>query len=165
MPTPQELREKLWKALRSDMVVMLGVMGPDDHHKRPMAAQITDDDDTTIWFFGDNTTELAQAVSAGSATAEACFSSKGHDLFACVHGSLVTDTDRAMVDTLWNQQVAAWYPEGKDDPHLTILRFAADEGRVWVSEGGVFKFAYEIAKANITKTLPDAGGVADVKLN
>ncbi len=47
---------------------------------------------------------------------------------------------------------------------LTILMFDADVGRVWVNEGGFFKFAYEIAKANATKTLPDAGGVADVNL-
>ena len=47
---------------------------------------------------------------------------------------------------------------------LTILRFDADDGRVWVNEGGFFKFAYEIARANVTKTLPDAGGVADVNL-
>ena len=60
--------------------------------------------------------------------------------------------------------LAAWYPEGKDDPRLTILRFDADDGRVWVNEGGFFKFAFEIAKANLTKTLPDSGGVADVNL-
>ena len=60
--------------------------------------------------------------------------------------------------------LAAWYPEGKDDPKLTILRFDAGEGRVWVNEGGLLKFAFEVAKANITRTLPDAGGVADVNL-
>jgi general stress protein 26 len=136
MPTPQELREKLWKALRSDMIVMLGVKGPSDHHKRPMAAQITDDE-TSIWFFGDNTTELAQAVSGGSAQAEACFSSKGHDLFACVHGSLVTDNDRAKVDALWNQQVAAWYPEGKDDPKLVLFRFDPAEAEIWDAQSSL----------------------------
>ena len=47
---------------------------------------------------------------------------------------------------------------------LTILRFEADDGRVWVNEGGFFKFAYEIAKANVTKTLPDAGEAVDVSL-
>jgi general stress protein 26 len=61
--------------------------------------------------------------------------------------------------------LAAWYPEGKDDPHLMILRFDGEDGRIWVSDGGLVKFAFEIAKANLTKTLPDAGGVTDVRLN
>ena len=39
------------------------------------------------------------------------------------------------------------------------------DGRIWVNEGGFFKFFYEVAKANVTKTLPDAGGVVDVNLN
>lgn len=136
MPTPQELRDKLWDSLRSDMIVMLGVMGPDDHHKRPMAAQITDDD-TAIWFFGDKTTELAQAVSGGSATAEACFSSKGHDLFACVHGAIMIDTDRTMVDALWNPQVAAWYPDGKDDAKLVLFRFDPAEAEIWDAQSSL----------------------------
>ena len=72
--------------------------------------------------------------------------------------------DREIIDRYWNPVLAAWYPDGKDDPHLTILRFDADDGRVWVNEGGFFKFAYEIAKANLTKTLPDSGGVRDVNL-
>jgi hypothetical protein len=33
-----------------------------------------------------------------------------------------------------------------------------------VADKGAFGFAYEILKANLTDTTPDAGGVADVKL-
>ena len=74
-------------------------------------------------------------------------------------------TDREIIDRYWNPGLAAWYPEGKDDRKLTLLKFAAEDGRVWANEGGYFKFAYEVAKANATQTLPDAGGVADVNLN
>ena len=72
--------------------------------------------------------------------------------------------DREIIDRHWNPVLAAWYPGGKDDPNLTILRFDAGDGRVWVNEGGFFKFFYEIAKANVTKTLPDAAGAVDVSL-
>ena len=71
----------------------------------------------------------------------------------------------ALIDKHWNPILAAWYPEGKDDPHLTLLRFDADDGRVWVSKKGPVRFMFEVAKANLTKTLPDVGGVADVNLN
>ena len=39
MPTPQELEAKFWKALKSDMTLMLGLDGVDDGHARPMTAQ------------------------------------------------------------------------------------------------------------------------------
>jgi uncharacterized protein YqjF (DUF2071 family) len=71
--------------------------------------------------------------------------------------------DREIIDRYWNPVLAAWYPDGKQDRHLAILRFDADEGRVWVGVG-LIKFAFEITRANLTKTLPDAGGVADVNL-
>ena len=52
----------------------------------------------------------------------ATFTSKGHDLFATVHGRLSLDNDRAVIDRLWNCYVAAWYERGKDDPKLALLR-------------------------------------------
>jgi general stress protein 26 len=42
MHTPQELEAKFWKALSSDMTVMLGLDGADDGHTRPMTAQVED---------------------------------------------------------------------------------------------------------------------------
>ena len=50
MPTPQELEEKFWKALKSDMTMMLGLDGVEDGHTRPMTAQL-DGDRGPIWFF------------------------------------------------------------------------------------------------------------------
>ncbi len=58
----------------------------------------------------------------GNDRAIATFASRGHDLFAAVHGRLSVDTDRAVVDRLWNRFVAAWYEGGKDDPKLALLR-------------------------------------------
>lgn len=137
MPSPGELREKLWSSLGSDGVVMLGVMGEKDSHKRPMTAQIRDGDDSAIWFFGDNTTELVKAIQGGGASAEACYAAKGHDLFACVHGALSLSDDRAVIDALWNSSVAAWYPGGKDDPKLALLRFDPAEAEIWQAETGL----------------------------
>jgi hypothetical protein len=39
MTTPQELEARFWKALKSDMTMMLGLDGVEDGHARPMTAQ------------------------------------------------------------------------------------------------------------------------------
>jgi general stress protein 26 len=79
-------------------------------------------------------------------------------------GRLSRQHDAAVIERHWNPIVGAWYPEGKDDPHLTLLRFDGADGRVWVSKKGPVGFFFEVAKANLTKTTPDAGGAVDVSL-
>jgi general stress protein 26 len=126
--TPAELEAKFWKALKSDRTMMLGITGIDESHTRPMTAQIEGDEGGPVWFFTAKDNDLVKQLN-GSDRAIATFASKDHDLFACVHGTLRVDTDRAVVDRLWNRFVAAWYEEGKDDPKLALLRLDPDAGQ------------------------------------
>jgi general stress protein 26 len=131
MPTPSELEAKFWKALKSDMTVMLGLDGVEDGHARPMTAQIEGDEGGPIWFFTARDNHLVRNLDEGNC-AIATFTSKGHDLFATLHGRLSLDTDRAVVDRLWNRFIAAWYERGKDDPKLALLRLDPDHGQIWL---------------------------------
>ena len=162
--TPAKAEEAFWDSLKKSNTGLLGLDQP-GYHAQPMTA-FRDEETGTIWFFTRDDTDLARDAGVGSGqSAMFHYGSKDQNVWACVHGDLsVHGQDRAIIDRYWNPVLAAWYPEGKDDPHLTILRFEAGDGRVWVNEGGFFKFAFEIAKANATKTLPDAGGVTDVNL-
>lgn len=156
--------KEFWDSLKKSNTGMLGLDQP-GYHAQPMTA-FRDEDTGTIWFFTRDDTDLARDAAIGSGqSAMFHYGSKDQSVWACIHGELsVHGQDRGIIDRYWNPVLAAWYPQGKDDPRLTILRFDAGDGRVWVSEGGVFKFAYEIAKANVTKTLPDSGDVVDVNL-
>ena len=162
--TVREAEEEFWNHLEKSNTGMLGLDQP-GYHAQPMTA-FRDGETSTIWFFTRDDTDLAKDAAVGSGqSAMFHYGSKDQNVWACIHGELsVHGPDRDVIDRYWNPVLAAWYPDGKDDPNLTILRFEAGDGRVWVNEGGFFKFAYEIAKANATKTLPDAGGVADVNL-
>ncbi len=128
MSNPHELETEFWAALQSDRTMMLGLTGVDEGHTRPMTAQI-EGEKGPIWFFTSTDSEIVQNLGASS-RAIASFASKGHDLFACVHGKLSISKDRAVVDRLWNAFVAAWY-EGKDDPKLVLLRLDAEQAEIW----------------------------------
>ncbi len=132
MPTDAELRAKFWDSLGTDMTMMLGLDGVEDGHARPMTAQI-EGPHGPIWFFTTKDNGIAQGLARGN-RAIATFASKGHDLFATVHGSLSLDTDREVVDRLWNRFVAAWYEGGKDDPKLALLRLDPDSAEIWLDE-------------------------------
>jgi general stress protein 26 len=130
MPTPNELEAKFWKALKSDMTLMLGLVGADDGHARPMTAQLEHERRGPIWFFTAKDAAIVRNLGR-SDRAFATFASKGHDLFAAIHGQLSPDNDRAVIDRLWNRYVAAWFEGGKDDPNLALLRLDPERAEIW----------------------------------
>jgi general stress protein 26 len=130
MTTPQELEARFWKALKSDMTMMLGLDGVEDGHARPMTAQI-EGARGPIWFFTARDNAIVQKLAKDN-RAIATFTSKGHDLFATIHGQISLDNDRATIERLWNRFVAAWYEGGKDDPKLALLRLDAERAEIWL---------------------------------
>ena len=137
MPDEREIAAKFWKALKSDMTVMLGLAGS-EQRAQPMTAQIGEREGRgPIWFFTAKDVDLVRDLGSGG-PALLHFASKGHDLFASMEGRLVPDNDRATIDRLWNRFVAAWYEEGRDDPKLQLLRFDPGEAQIWLNENSLF---------------------------
>lgn len=166
--TPADAEKEFWKSLKESNTGMLGLDQP-GYHSQPMTG-FGEPETGTIWFFTRNDTDFARDVAAGGVGGggqDGMFTYQARDqkVQACIHGALSIDQDREKIERFWNPVVAAWYPDGKDDPALTLIRFDAHDGRVWVSDKGALGFGYQVLKANLTKSIPDAGGVADVNLN
>lgn len=160
-PTDRDAVEaRLWKEIKDEQTGMLGLVGGEPQHFQPMTA-FAEPETGEIWFFTFKDTDLAEQTAQGG---RAMFVFQARKLWACIGGRLSQQHDRTRMDRYWNPVVAAWYPDGREDPHLTLLRFDPDHGRVWVSDKGALGFGYEILKANLTRSLPDQGGVADVNL-
>ena len=136
MPSPKELEAKFWKALGSDRTMMLGPVGVDDGHTRPMTG-VFENDSGPIWFFTARDNGIVQALDDGQ-RAIATFAAKDHDLFATVHGTLWMDNDQAVIERLWNPFIAAWYEGGKTDPNLALLRLDAEHAEIWLNENSLF---------------------------
>jgi len=160
MPTPQELETQFWTALKADMTMMLGLDGVEDGHARPMTAQLLGDHGP-IWFFTSKDNAIVQKLDRGN-RAIATFASKGHDLFATVHGELSVDNDRATIDKLWNTYVAAWFEQGKDDPKLALLRLDAEKAEIWQDASSLIAGLKLLLGADPKKEYKDK--VAEVRL-
>jgi general stress protein 26 len=133
MTDQADIERKFWKALRSDMTVMLGVDGEGSDGPRPMTAQIDGDEDQgPLYFFTAKDTSLVTALTNDMTPATLTFVAKGHDVWATVTGWLTIHQDRATIDRLWNPFVAAWYEGGKDDPNLCLLKMDLDEAKIWL---------------------------------
>lgn len=158
----EKLEKKLWKEIDQQKIGMLGIVGGAPRHMQPMTG-FCDRDRRAIWFFTRRDADLAKDVGDQGQAAMFCFMDKDRELWACLGGDLTIDDDRARIDENWSPVVAAWYPDGKDDAQLTLLRFEVVDAQVWLSAKGPMRFAYEIARANATRTLPDVGGKAELR--
>jgi len=151
-----DIKKRFWKELADSPNVMVGQTGERAHHI-PMRAQLDEDANSAFWFFTATDNRLA-----GGGPAMAQFAAKGHDLFACISGTLRPETDRAVLDKLWSNGVAAWYEGGKDDPKLLLLRFDLDDAEIWTADAGI-KGMFKLA-TGMTMKEGDLGRHAEVAL-
>ncbi len=162
--TPLEAETRLWSEIGHARFGMLGLaQHSSGSHFQPMTA-FGEPDTREIWFYTRRDSALARAVADDGADAVFLVQSKDQDVQASITGSLRVKHDQAHIERHWNAMVAAWFPGGKQDPMLTLLRFEARDAEVWITQGGPVKLAWEVSKALATHKTPDVGDHARVEL-
>lgn len=127
MTDVDQLKKDLWTHMARSPFVMVGLEG--GGHSEPLTAQLDDDLVDTLFFFVGRDNRL---IRGGPAMVQ--FVSKGHDYFACLAGDIREDDDPAVIDKLWSKPVEAWFPQGKDDPNLALLRFDIRDAELWEAD-------------------------------
>ena len=154
LTNPADVEHRLWEDIESHHTGMLLPVNGARIHAQPMTA-FPERGTRQLWFFTRTDTDLARQIGKGSA---AMFMVQLKGLQACIGGELRVAPDPSRMERYWNAVVAAWYPGGRNDPKLTMLCLDCEDAQVWISEGSPVKFAWEIAKANATRHMPDLGG-------
>lgn len=81
--------------------------------------------------------------------------------FASVVGTASLVKDRSLIDKLWSEEWRVWFPGGKDDPDLVLIKVDAREGEFWDNSGANgLSYVFEGLKAVIKgeKLQNDKGG-------
>jgi general stress protein 26 len=75
--------------------------------------------------------------------------------FVSLSGTARVVRDRALIERLWKPSWKVWFPKGKDDPSLCLLRVDPTEAGYWDMSGsrGV-RYVFEMAKAYVTGSRP-----------
>lgn len=154
--SPDELKDKFWKMLANDPVVIMGLTSV-DHHSVPMRTQLDKDARGEIWFFTGRDHPLAQG-----GRAKAAFTSDGHKLYASLRGTISEERNTAVIDKHWNNAVAAWYAKGREDPNMIMLRFDIDDAEFWTADITVKGLFHMLTGTNIKPA--DIGSHAEVAL-
>ena len=156
---PAEVRKQFWKAFSDHPTVMISLMNG-SQHSEPMMCQVdkdASDRSGQVWIFTSTDNRIAVG---GKAMAQ--YVAKGHDLWACINGTLTRETDEAIIDKFWSNPIEAWYAEGRQDPKLLVLRFDMGDAEIWAPDltvKGMFKMM-----TGMTMKAGDMGDHAEVKL-
>lgn len=120
-----KLVKNMWEALAKSPYVMIG-LNKNAEHSEPMRAQLDEEANGYFWFY---TTKDNRIADGGKAMAQ--FASKDHDMFACIAGHLVEETDDEVISRYWSKPVEAWYKDGREDPNLKMMRFELNTAEIW----------------------------------
>lgn len=126
--THEELSDRMWTALAPSAFAFVGLTS-EPQGDVPMTVHVDHDNRKSLWIF---TVQQSRLVASGPATAR--FISSHIDLFSRLNGTIAIETDKNVIDRLWNRQIAAWYDGGRDDPDLAVVRFDVDQAEIWTSD-------------------------------
>jgi general stress protein 26 len=151
-----KLKGKFWEAMDDSPFVFLQLDG-DPESAVPMTAQLDEDADSAVWFFGHKHTSFAKL-----GPAIATFAGKDHEMFCRFKGELSIETSPERFDHFWNSKVAGWYDGGKGDPDMLFLRMDLAGAEIWKADMGLLNTAKmalgvsvqdEVAEEHVETTL------------
>jgi general stress protein 26 len=123
---------------------------------RPMAA-LQVDEDGTIWFFTKRSSPKVDQIDNNDHRVNLSFADVSDADYVSVSGTAQELDDRAKVNELWNPQAKAWFPEGKDDPDLILLKVHIDMAEYWNASDSTMVRLIQQAASVITGNPPKMG--------
>ena len=116
---------------------------------RPMALQHMDDDGT-LWFFTRKSSPKVDQIENNRQQVNNSFADSGDSSYVSISGTAQEMYDRAKIDELWSVAAKPWFPEGKDDPELTLLNVHTEMAEYWDSTSSQMVRFLEMARAAVT---------------
>jgi general stress protein 26 len=134
-----------------DVAMMITFSGGQKPHARPM--QIAEVDDTGEVYFA---TSMDSAKLRDIETdPQIMVVMQEGSTYISLAGAAYPSTDRALIDRLWSEAWQVWFPEGKDDPNIVILRVEPEEAEYWDNSGaGGISYAMTAIKAYVKGERP-----------
>lgn len=168
MSAPTQTRENDLEKLRElvkdiDFCMLTTVDEGGDLHSRPMSSNGDIDPDGDIWFFTNASSHKVSEI-AKLPKVNVSFSDPDNQRYVSVSGTAQLVRDRAKIDELWRPEFKIWFPEGKDDPDVALLRVNLEKAEYWDSPSSTIGYALGFVSSMVTGKEPDLGENKKVNL-
>lgn len=126
---------------------------------RPMVL-VDVDAEGVLWLLTDRHSGKMEEVAADNHVNVTMQSSRK---FVSISGTAAPVDDRQKIDSLWKETWKIWFPDGKDDPNLTLIRIHGETGEYWDNSGirGI-QYLIEAGKAYLCGTRPNVATDANL---
>ena len=142
-------------------VAMLVTYTGDAIHARPMA--MTHLDNGIGAYLVTNINSLKVDEISANPTALLTFQSARK--FASVRGELTVLHDRQLIEKMWKETWKVWFPGGKTDSKLCLLKVDAERAEYWDNSGiQGLKYLFEGLKSVVLKKRPETDQKQNAKV-
>ncbi len=125
--------KKLRKLMKSARVAMLTTVAPDGTlRSRPMA-NLKAPFEGDLWFFTRAGAPKASEI-RDDERVNVSFADPDSDRYLSVTGRASVVRDEARMADLWSGKLKAWFPDGRKDPDLALLRVRVERAETWDPE-------------------------------
>ncbi|MEP6727490.1 MAG: pyridoxamine 5'-phosphate oxidase family protein [Bacteroidota bacterium] len=120
---------------------------------RPMSVQKADDEGN-IWFLSDKNSGKNKEIMADDGV-DLLFG-QGQDKWLALHGRAEISFDKQKIKELWAPIAKIWFTDGANDPDISVIKVAYDDGYYWDNKHGRMVALAKMAAAFVTgKTMDD----------
>ena len=151
---------ELIKDVRICMMVTAAADGSMD--ARPMATQKTEFDGT-VWFLTRHESAKVEEMQSDSHVTLVYSDPKGEN-YVTLKGRATMSRDRAKIHDMWNPMYRAWFPEGEDDPQITVVRVDVTEAQYWDASSSKIVLGVRYLAAAVTGGKVNVGESGRVKV-
>jgi general stress protein 26 len=145
--------EKLYDLIKDVKICMMTTVEPDGSlHSRPMYCMEADAAGD-LWFFTKLQTPKVTEISKDGQV-NLGYANPSKQDYVSVSGRAEIVRDRKKIDEKWSEPLKAWFPDGKDDPQIALLRVHPEKGEYWDSPSSTLIHLYGYAKAALTGSSP-----------
>jgi general stress protein 26 len=147
--TKEQGVKKIGELIKDIRMAMLTCTDADGTlHSRPMATQERDFDGTLYFLTGKNSHKLEEI--RNDSHVNLAYANPDKNQWVSVAGTATAARDKQKIDELWSPFHKAWFPEGKEDPNLTVLRVDVDSVEYWEAASGKMVQVAGLVKAMVT---------------
>jgi general stress protein 26 len=114
-------------------------------NSRPMGTADVDDEGN-IWFFTNEYSPKVSEISVENTVSLTYSDIENHTYLSIVAEAALVN-DKAKMKELWNPFVQAFFPEGLDDPELTLLKITPTDAEYWDSNSSSMVVLFNMLKA------------------
>jgi general stress protein 26 len=127
-------------------------------NSRPMSLQETDNEGN-LWFISSDTSNKNFEIK-DDRKVQLFFINNSDYQYLSVFGEASIYKDKTTIEDKWSPMAKAWFEDGKDDPHVSIIRVEPSETYYWDTKAGKLVSLFTFVASAITgKTTNNADGV------